>query len=767
MIRARKAASNPVAHVGPEDKSSGFRVTPFVALLLGVALLATGLLLTTSAVGQEHQQQRTLQRDAAQVSAAFTAYFERARSLDLLLAQERSFAASEQGLVDRDAANSALGYLQVLYPAAIGEVCIINSRGAELARVTQGNAAPVADLSANEASNPFYAPTLALGPGEVYQAPPYVSPDTGQWVISNSTWIRLAHGERLIVHFEVSFDSFAPYVNTSAGSSHVAVVNRGNGQVLLQDRTALPATDPQGEFLVTGWSGAFTTMTSTDGMTVVDGQPAAYRIIDREAGNANDWYVVEWSTARPSLVPVWGGVATTAVGVLLVSIALLVLRRQQATLRRAARLDHLTGLANRKALEEALDEAVAAAQSGGDSVAILMLDLDGFKQVNDSLGHDKGDLVLQEIARRLFANVFEYDTAARLGGDEFAVVLRHLRVADDVAAVAHRLREALIKPIEIDGIARFIGASIGAASPPDHGQTAEELLRNADAAMYRAKRDREGVRVYDAGTLAGASALGLAAELLTAIDDSTLELAFQPEFSLATDEIVGVEALARWDRPGHGPVPPIEFIALAEETGLIRSLTSLTLRLALDEAKAWQGRGVHVPVSVNLSGRVVADRSFPAEVIALLDQRGLSAATLVLEITETAVISDRESAVEVLERLRAAGVRIELDDFGSGHTSFGALNDLPLDGLKIDRSLVVDPSDGGPRLLAATIESAQRLGLKVIAEGIEDAPTLDLVRQLGCDTAQGYYLGRPMTSDAMRSLLGCESILTPPVDAMP
>jgi diguanylate cyclase (GGDEF)-like protein len=432
-----------------------------------------------------------------------------------------------------------------------------------------------------------------------------------------------------------------------------------------------------------------------------------------------------------------------------------VLRRQQSTLRRAARLDHLTGLANRKALEEALNVALDAARSGNDSVAVLMLDLDGFKQVNDTLGHDKGDLVLREIARRLHANVFEYDTAARMGGDEFAVVLRNMRDAEDVSAVAHRLRDALTRPIEIDGIPRFIGASVGAASYPEHGRSSEELLRGADAAMYRAKRDREGVRVYDVGTLAGASSLGLAAELLAAIDGDLLEMVFQPEVSLSTGEIVGVEALARWERPEGEPVSPIEFIALAEETGLIRSLTSLTLRLALDEAKTWQAQGVTIPVSVNLSGRVVGDRTLPSEVTTLLAERGLSADALVLEITETALIIDRERAVEVLQSLRAAGIRVELDDFGSGYASFGLLHDLPLDGLKIDRTLVVDLTGAGPRLLAATIENAQHRGLKVVAEGIEDAETLDRVRELGCDTAQGYHLGRPMSSEAVRLLLGC------------
>jgi diguanylate cyclase (GGDEF)-like protein len=737
------------------NKTSTLRITPFVALVLGVTLLAAGLLLTTGAIAQGHQQQHTLQRDAAQVSDSFSSYFERARSLNLLLAHDQTFTPPEGGVVDREEASRALTYLEVLYPNAIGEVCVINEQGHEVARVTEGVAAPASELSVTESLNPFFAPTLALGPGQVYQAPPYVSPDTGTWVISNSTWIPIADGRRLIVHFEVSLDSFARYVNTGAANTHVAVVDRGNGRVLLEDHTALPPADLVIGFPVSDWSHALTTQTASSGATTVGGHPAAFEIINRAMGNANDWFVVEWTTANASLVPMWAGLAVTALGILLLALALFVLRRQQSTLRRAARLDHLTGLANRKALEEALNVALDAARSGNDSVAVLMLDLDGFKQVNDTLGHDKGDLVLREIARRLHANVFEYDTAARMGGDEFAVVLRNMRDAEDVSAVAHRLRDALTRPIEIDGVPRFIGASVGAASYPEHGRSAAELLRGADAAMYRAKRDREGVRVYDVGTLAGASSLGLAAELLAAIDGDLLEMVFQPEVSLSTGEIVGVEALARWERPEGEPVSPVEFIALAEETGLIRSLTSLTLRLALDEAKAWHNRGVTIPVSVNLSGRVVGDRTLPGEVTAMLAERGLSADALVLEITETALIIDRERAVEVLQSLRAAGIRVELDDFGSGYASFGLLHDLPLDGLKIDRTLVVDLTGAGPRLLAATIENAQHRGLKVVAEGIEDAETLDRVRDLGCDTAQGYHIGRPMSSSAVRQLLGC------------
>ena len=732
------------------------RVTPFVALLAGVTLLAVGVLLTTNAFSQEQRQRQGLQRDADQVADSFTAYFERARSLDLVLAQNQAFHRDE-GDVDRGSASDALAYLEVLYPEAIGEACVISQSGAEFARVTQGFAAPADDLSSDEASNEFFGPTLEVGPGEVYQAPPYVSPDTGEWVISNSTWVNDADGDRMVVHFEVDLASFGASVHTTDPDRHVAVIDGDTGRVVMETGRPLPeraeGTVFPASFPTTDWSRELSRNTQMH-LDTIDGHAAALQEVEVSATNANDWYVVEWTTAPASIAPVGGGLLVTTIGVVLLLVALASLRRQQVTLRRAARLDHLTGLANRKALEEAMASALDESRANGERIAVLVADLDGFKQVNDTLGHDKGDLVLQEVARRLHANVFEYDTTARLGGDEFAVLVRNLHQGEDVASVAHRLRDALVRPIEIDGVERLVGASIGAAIHPEHGRTPEDLLRNADAAMYRAKRDHEGIRVYDAGTAEGASALGLAAELLAAIDADALTLVFQPECSLETGDIVGVEALCRWERPGHGPVPPLEFVALAEETGLIRSLTSLTLRKALDEAARWRDEGVAVPVSVNLSARVATDPSLPAEVWGALAERGLEPSTLVLEITETAVITDRAAAIEVLGALRAGGIRIELDDFGNGYSSFATLRDLPLDGVKIDRSLVIDDSDPHRRLLAATVDNARHLGLTVVAEGIEDTTTLDLVRRLGCETAQGFHLGRPVAADELRRLLG-------------
>jgi diguanylate cyclase (GGDEF)-like protein len=735
------------------------RRLPFVALLVGVVLLAVGLLAMSGALAQERQQQKMMERDALQTASAFGAYFERARSLDLLLAQNPAFRAGASKDIDNSDANRALAYLQRLFPGKVSQAAIITDEGHELARVTGTVPAHLEDLSTTEGENAYFAATLALPEGAVYQGPPYVSSDTKQWVIANSTWIRQQDGRRLIVHFVVSLASFEPYLTNNSANRHLAVIDRVGHLVVLEDNVALP--NAKGgqfrSFPAEADLNFFGTRPLTEN---VNGREFAVGGIARLAGNANDWAIVEWSTEPASFVSPWVGGAGAVAGAVLILLSLLLLRRQNAALQMESRLDDLTGLKNRKGLEEVLDAAVAAPpQPGGERLAVLMLDLDGFKQINDALGHDRGDYVLREMGRRLQANTLDRDIAARLGGDEFAVVLRHLREDDDVSVVAQRLREALVRPVDIDGVARFVGVSIGAAVYGDHGRTSGDLCRASTAAMQRAKRGREGVRVYDAGTEAGANASSLAAELLLAIDREEIKLKYQPEFALDTGRIVGVEALARWHRNDERDIPPMEFVLLAEQTGLIRHLTNLTLRKALDEAQAWQANGQRVPVSVNLSAQLVTDQSLLPDIVAMLAERGLDGDALVLEITETTVIADFDVATTVLRSLRALGIRIELDDFGSGYASFKALYELPLDGVKIDRDLVNDQGAGGQNLLAATIDFGQRRGLRIVAEGIEDEAGLELVRRLGVDTAQGYHLARPMSSEDMQLLLGAEPIV--------
>ena len=334
----------------------------------------------------------------------------------------------------------------------------------EIARVAKGVPTPIDELSTEEADNVFFKETLKLEPGQVYQAAPYVSPDTNEWVVSNSTPVRVGNGRTLLVHFEMSLASFGRRIDTGVSGRHVAIADVDSARVVLADNAGLPG--PEDSFPVFNYPAVLDAAEIGSKTVTADGNRFVVAEIPRSAGNANHWVIVEWSTRSPNLIPRWVGGVMTLGGAALLALYVILLRRQHSALRMAARLDHLTGMGNRKALEEALEEAVTSAAKTGERVGVLVMDLDGFKQINDTLGHDCGDVVLQEIARRLHANTFEYDTAARMGGDEYAVVLRQLNEKVDVATVAHRLREALVRPIEIDGVSRFVGVSIGAAMSP-------------------------------------------------------------------------------------------------------------------------------------------------------------------------------------------------------------------------------------------------------------------------------------------------------------
>jgi diguanylate cyclase (GGDEF)-like protein len=741
------------------------RRLPFIAALIGVALLASGALAARSASSSTDAQRSALRSDSVHISGQFQAYFERAASLDLLLAQNPSFVAfyrehhADRSLLARSgpvvaAMNDALRYLEVLYPGSIGEACFIDDQGREIARVVNARVAPYGDLSTTEAANPFFTPTRALPVGVVYQAAPYVSADTHAWVISNSTPIAPAPGEQALVHFEVSLDSFRQYLgNADDPHRHAAVVDRRTGEVVLSSDTPLgSAASPGPGDAATSWSRKLVGVSAQTGDLPVGGHNGTYQRIAPSAGNANDWYVVNWTTADPGVLPTWAGGLFIAVGLALLLTALGSFRQQHRALRAAARLDGLTGLGNRQAVNDALQRAmVQRAIADGERFGVLVLDLDGFKQVNDVFGHHRGDQVLKEVARRLHANVFEYDTPGRLGGDEFAVVLRKLDGADGALSVANRLREALSRPIELDGTPHFVGVSVGAAVFPDHGSTPDELIRSADAAMYSAKRERTAPQLYRPGTMAGAGDLEHAAELLAAIDHDEIVLHYQSEVSMSTGSVVAVEALARWQHPERGLLAPSTFIPLAERVGLIRPLTMHVLRLALRQIRIWREAEPTAAVSVNLSAKLLADPSIVNDICRALTDADVPASALVIEVTETALVTDPEAAAELLTRLRSLGIRVEVDDFGSGYASFGYLRDLPLDGVKLDREFINHQLTDGDAtgLLKATIETCHSVGLQVIAEGIEEQAVYDTLRRLGCDVAQGFLIGRPTPATDM------------------
>jgi diguanylate cyclase (GGDEF)-like protein len=409
--------------------------------------------------------------------------------------------------------------------------------------------------------------------------------------------------------------------------------------------------------------------------------------------------------------------------------------------------DALTGLPNRLLFQDRVALALAADHDAGAKVAVMLLDLDRFKEVNDTLGHHNGDLLLQEIGDRLRRILRAGDTVARLGGDEFAVLLPDLAGEEAAMAAAEGIRHALERPFAIAEVNLDVGCSIGVAIWPDHGEDATVLLQRADVAMYSAKESQRGVDVYDPEKdTYSLERLALVGELRTAIERGELAVHYQPKADVATGRLLGMEALVRWHHPRHGNVPPEEIIGIAEQTGLIRPLTLWVLNQALRQCRQWRRDGRPFDVAVNLSIRNILDAELPADVLRLLTDLGLPASALTFEITETAIMSDPVRTVAVLGRLRSMGVRLAIDDFGTGYSSFSHLRRLPVDEIKVDRSFVIamDRDEDDATIVRSTIELGRSLGLDVVAEGVEDQAVWDRLAALGCTYAQGYHLSRPL-----------------------
>jgi diguanylate cyclase (GGDEF)-like protein len=445
------------------------------------------------------------------------------------------------------------------------------------------------------------------------------------------------------------------------------------------------------------------------------------------------------------------------------------LRRQSAHNAYQARHDSLTGLPNRHAFYEAVDSAIAGARAGGPGTAAMIIDLDRFKEVNDTLGHHSGDILLRQAAGRLQEALRDSDMLARLGGDEFAVLLPTVASADQATEVAERIRGTLEQPFVIQDITVHVGASVGIAIAPEHGKDAEDLLQRADVAMYLAKDSGSSYAVYEAANDPySASKLSMVGELRRALAERQLEVHYQPKASLSNGEVAGVEALVRWNHPERGMIPPNDFIPLAEQTGLINRLTVHVLDAALRQCAEWHGIGLELAVAVNLSVRNIADPALPDTVAGLLADHGVDPSRLVLELTESTLMADPAQAKEVLARLHHMGVGLAIDDFGTGYSSLTYLSELPVTELKIDRSFVqsMATSDGDAFIVRATIDLGRNLGLRVVAEGVETESVWNRLAELGCDVGQGYYLSRPApATELTRWLVAARSAL-PPGDAV-
>jgi diguanylate cyclase (GGDEF)-like protein len=422
------------------------------------------------------------------------------------------------------------------------------------------------------------------------------------------------------------------------------------------------------------------------------------------------------------------------------------LRRQAEENDRLARYDPLTGLPNRTLFRERATGAIERAGAGEESVAVLLLDLDAFKQINDTLGHGAGDAVLREVATRLRAEFDPETLLARLGNDEYAILQIGTGGVEGALTLAASVQSALQAPVIFDGVALNVEASIGIALVPAHAHSADELLQRADMALDRARSRRGRVEVYSPEHhRSGAERLALLGEVRPALERGEFRLFYQPQIALRTGRVTGVEALLRWRHPERGMIPPLQFISLIEQTALVGPLTLHVIDLALRQSAVWREAGLELGMSVNLSARNLHDPELPEQIASLLARHSIPAAALTLEVTESAAMADPATAVGVLEALRELGAGVSIDDFGSGNASIAYLAKLPVGELKIDRSFVTPMCESArdEAIVRTTIDLARHLGLHVVAEGIETADVCERLAEMGCDIGQGYLISRP------------------------
>ncbi len=410
--------------------------------------------------------------------------------------------------------------------------------------------------------------------------------------------------------------------------------------------------------------------------------------------------------------------------------------------------DALTNLPNRSLFHDRAEQAILLAKREQTSFALISLDLDHFKPINDTWGHHTGDFVLQEISTRLTHCLRQSDTVARMGGDEFSILLLNVTTTEDVMEIVSKITRIIIKPVIINDSTFAIGVSIGIAMFPEHSDDLTTLMCQADSAMYAAKRAQNVYTFYNSG-IERDGCMASQLELRRAIVNEELILHYQPKIDLTTHSVIGVEALVRWQHPEHGLIYPDAFIAFAEKNGLMKQLTLKVLEMAFLQCKQWHQKNLNLNMAVNISAINLQDPIFPDLVAELLEKFGVPPSNIELEITETAIMTDPLRAIENIKKLNEMGLQVSIDDFGTGYSSMAYLQKLLVAKIKIDKSFVMemDNNQSDDVIVRSTIDLGHNLGLKVVAEGVESQESWDRLKEMGCDSAQGYFMSRPITAD--------------------
>ena len=743
------------------------------ALLIGLGLLfgsVTGGVLA----GRERARSRQDAGLVAEVGvqrAAFGDFAARISDVALLLAQNaalRDFLSVRSEADHLDAiedVQAALGFVERLYPGRLAEVSFVGSSGEEHARVVGGIVASADELSADQSGEEFFARTLQLRPGEVYHSDPHPSKRVGEWVLTYSTPV-VDDDDRVrgLVHFELSIDGLRHQATAHAGERNVMLVDASNGDVIVDTARSGIRSVPD---LADRRFDALMTTSPSEGLATVAGNRVAFKRLVTGPKAINDWYVVVSDRAHGGWFGQWTAwqVALSAIAVLLSALWVWGMWMDSRRLQRAAETDALTGLPNRAYLHRTIGELL---QDRDDDHlgAVMMLDLDRFKDVNDTLGHHQGDVLLSIVSERLRRCVRPSDVVARLGGDEFGVLLRRIDSPTDAMTVARRIRDELGLPFGLGDVTIQIGGSVGVALIPEHGVDVHLLLQRADVAMYDAKTSGRGWTMYQAERDPyGDNHLAFVNDLRTAIDiggnidraeptefpaaAGAIEVHYQPIVDLISGEVQAVEALVRWRHPHRGMLDPSAFVPIAERSGLIREMTTTVVRRAMHDALRWHAAGLDVGVAINLAGVSLRDTWVVEEIAELLGDVARPLIRITVEITESAMLIERERAKECLDRLRAIGVRVALDDFGTGYASLIHLKELSVDTLKIDHQFVaaIGTSEIDEVIVQSTIALGRSLRMEVIAEGIERVDTLDRLVAWGCTMGQGYLIARPMPID--------------------